>query len=140
MALGPEYTQVERLLIDELTAVGWTHLEGAPPEAFVPTDPAKSGRTSFSEVFLMERLRNQINVLNCGPDGDPWLTPKRLDQAVNAVTRIGAPSLLEANQQATDLLLDGVPVEGLPGWDGGRDHRVCYIASERPQRNDFLGG
>ena len=124
MALGPEYTQVEKPLIDQLTGMGWTQLEGAPSEAFVPTDPALSGRTSFSEVFLTERLRNQINVLNRGPGGDPWLTQKRLDQAVSALTRIGAPSLLEANQQATDLLLNGITVEGLPGWDGCRDQRV----------------
>jgi len=48
MALGPEYTQVEKPLLDHLKGMGWTQLEGAPPEAFVPTDPAKSGRTSFT--------------------------------------------------------------------------------------------
>jgi type I restriction enzyme R subunit len=132
MALGPEYMQVE------LKGMGWTHLEGAPPEAFVPTDPAKSGRTSFSEVFLTGRLRNQVNVLNRGPNGNHWLTPKRLDQAVNALARIGAPSLLEANQQATELLLNGITVEGLPGWDGGRDQRVNYVDWEHPERNDFV--
>lgn len=136
--MGPEYTQVERPLTGQLTGMGWTHLEGAPPEAFVPTDPALSGRSSFSEVFLIERLRNQINVLNRGPDGEPWLTPRRLDQTVNALVRIGAPSLLEANQQATDLLLNGITVEGLPGWDGGRDQRVNYIDWEHPERNDFV--
>ena len=138
MALGPEYTQVEKPLIDQLTGMGWTHLEGAPSEAFVPTDPALSGRTSFSEVFLTERLRNQINVLNRGPGGDPWLTQKRLDQVVSALTRLGAPSLLEANQQATDLLLNGITVEGLPGWDGCRDQRVRYIDWEHPENNDFV--
>src|SRR6266568_4334561 len=111
MALGPEYTQVEKPLLVQLKGMGWTHLEGAPPEAFVPTDPAKSGRTSFSDVFLTERLRKQVNVLNQGPGGDPWLTGKRLDQAVNALARVAAPSLLEVNQQATDLLLNGITVE-----------------------------
>jgi type I restriction enzyme, R subunit len=135
---GPEYVQVEKPLIDQLKGMGWTLLEGAPPEAFVPTDPAASGRALFSEVFLTERLRSQINVLNRSPDGKPWLTERRLDYAVNALTRIGAPSLLEANQQATELLLNGITVEGLPGWDGGRDQRVNYIDWEHPERNDFV--
>ena len=138
MVLGPEYTQVEKQLLGQLTGMGWAHVEGAPPEAFVPTDPTASGRTSFSEVFLTERLRNQINVLNLGPGGDPWLTPKRLDRAFNALARIGMPSLLEANQQGTELLLNGITVEGLPAWDGGRDQRVNYIDWEYPERNDFV--
>jgi hypothetical protein len=39
MTVGPEYTQVEKPLIDQLTKMGWTHLEGAPLGAFKPTDP-----------------------------------------------------------------------------------------------------
>ena len=74
MALGPEYTQVERPLIEQLKGMGWLHLEGAPPEAFVPTDPAASGRESFSEVFLTKQLRDAIYRLNRDPDGNPWLT------------------------------------------------------------------
>ena len=31
MALGPEYMQVERPLIEQLKGMGWRHLEGAPP-------------------------------------------------------------------------------------------------------------
>jgi type I restriction enzyme R subunit len=138
MALGPEYTQVEKPLLDQLKGMGWMHLEGAPPEAFVPTDPTRSGRTSFSEVFLTERLRNQINVLNLNPDGEPWLSQRSLDRAVSALTRIGTPGLLEANQQATHLLLNGISVEGLHGWDGGRDQIVDYIEWEHPERNDFV--
>jgi type I restriction enzyme R subunit len=138
MALGPEYEQVERPLIEQLKGMGWTHLEGAPPGAVVPIDSTRSGRRSFSEVFLMERLRNSINVLNLGPAGDPWLTPGRISQMVNALARIPAPGLLEANQQATSLLLNGTTAEGLPGWDGGRDQRVKYIDWEHPERNDFV--
>jgi predicted metal-dependent hydrolase len=45
MALGPEYTQVERPLIEQLKGLGWTHLEGASPGMVTPSDPVKSGRT-----------------------------------------------------------------------------------------------
>jgi type I restriction enzyme, R subunit len=138
MGLGPEYTQVEKPLIEQLKDMGWRHLAGAPPGAVKPTDPAASGRESFSEVFLTMQLRNEIYRLNRDPADDPWLTEYRLSQAVNALTRIGSPSLLEANQQATDLLLDGITVEGRPDWDGGRDQRVMFIDWEHPDRNDFV--
>ena len=41
MALGPEYTQVERPLIEQLKGLGWTHLEGASSGAVRPTDPGQ---------------------------------------------------------------------------------------------------
>src|SRR5450756_518690 len=121
MGLGLEYTQVERPLIDQLTGIGWTHLEGAKPGSVRPTAPAKSGRSQFSEVFLTGRLRSQVYTLNRNSRGGPWLDEQGLGQAVNAFVRVAVSSLLEANQRATELLLDGFTVDGLPDWDGGRD-------------------
>lgn len=141
MTVGPEYTEVEKPLIDQLAGLGWTHLEGAPPGTVTPSDPRKSGRTSFADVFLLDRLRAQIKRINRGPDGQPWLDDRRVSQAVSALTRLTATSLLDANQQATELLLKGTTVEGLPGWDGGRDQRVHYIDWqnwEDPAANDFV--
>ena len=136
-AAGPEYEQVERPLLGQLTRLGWAHLEGAPPGAAAPDDPAASGRAAFSEIFLEERLREQLRRINRGPDGRPWLDDVRVSQAVGALTRLSAPSLLEANLRATELLLTGITVEGLPGWNGGRDQRVHFIDWETPTRNDF---
>ena len=139
MAQGPEYTQVEKPLIDQLTHMGWTHLEGALPGMPAPTDPAKSARTSFSQIFLEERLKAQLRVINRGPDGKAWLDDRRISQAVAALTRIAAPSLLEANQKATELLMSGLTVDGLPGWDGGRDQRIqVHLLGNDPLRNDFV--
>jgi type I restriction enzyme R subunit len=138
MALGPEYEHVEKPLVAQLAGLGWTHLEGAPPGNVTPTDPAASGRTAFNEVFLIGRLRSQLYTLNRDGNGKPWLDEQRLDQAVNALTRVAAVSLLEANQVASELLLNGLTVDGLPDWDGGRDQRVRYIDWERPLRNDFV--
>jgi type I restriction enzyme R subunit len=137
MALGPEYGQVEKPLIEQLTGMGWLHLEGAAPGNVKPTDPAASDRTSFAEVFLTERLRHQVYTLNRDPRGRPWLDNQRLNQAVSALVRVAASSLLEANQAATELLLGGFTVEGLPDWDGGREQRVRYIDWDQPLRNDF---
>jgi type I restriction enzyme, R subunit len=101
MALGPEYTRVERPLLDQLTGMGWLHIEGAPPGAFVPTEPAASCRKSCSEVFLTAQLRQAIYRINRDPHGNPWMTSDRLSQAVSALTSISAASLLAANEEAT---------------------------------------
>ena len=39
---------------------------------------------------------------------------------------------MEANQAATQLLLKGHDVDGLPGWDGGRSQTIHYIDWEHP--------
>ncbi|MGH3504415.1 MAG: type I restriction endonuclease subunit R [Nocardioidaceae bacterium] len=135
---GPEYAQVEEPLIRQLQGMGWTHVEGAPPGALAPIDPTRSGRESFGEVFLTDRLRRALVTLNTGPDGGPWLDERRIAQAVNVLARIGAPGLLEANQRATDLLINGTTVNGLRGWEGGRDQRVHFIDWAHPERNDFV--
>lgn len=135
---GPEYTLVELPLVRQLESMGWTHLAGARPGAVVPTDPEASGRRSFTEVVLEERLRRKLREINSGPDGRPWLDDARVSRAVAAITRIGASGLLEANQRATELLLSGVAVDGLPGWDGGRDQRVHFVDWEHWDRNDFV--
>jgi type I restriction enzyme R subunit len=138
MGLEPEYEQVEKPLIQQLTGMFWTHLEGAQPGSVRPTDPAKSGRAAFSEVLLTTRLRSQLQTINRDQHGEQWLDDERIDQTIGALTRIGASSLLEANKTATELLLKGFTVEGLPGWDGGREQTIQYIDWDDPLHNDFV--
>ncbi|MBO2447099.1 type I restriction endonuclease subunit R [Actinomadura barringtoniae] len=135
---GPEYVQVEAPLLRQLEGMGWEHLAGEPEGGFKPEDPAASGRESFSEVLLLSRLRAAVRAVNLGPDGKPWLDDQRISQAVAELTRIGAAGLLEANEKASDLLVTGVTVAGLSGWDGGRDQRVHFIDWAHWQRNDFV--
>ena len=45
---------------------------------------------------------------------------------------------MEINQSATELLLQGTVVEGLPDWDQGRNQPIRYIDFEHPENNDFL--
>ena len=117
--------------------MGWAHLAGASPGEFAPTDPAASGRGSFAEVVLEARLKAAVREINLGPDGNPWLDVGRISQAISELTRVAATGLLEANEKATELLVSGVTVPGLDGWDGGRDQRVHFIDWTHWQRNDF---
>jgi type I restriction enzyme, R subunit len=127
---GPEHDLVERPLIDQLISMGWRYLEGDLDS------PALTGRTSFTEVIQEGALRRHLRALNTR-DGAPWLDDERLSQAVGSITRIPAHRLIEANRVATEQLLGGLTVEGLPGWDGGRSQTIHYIDWQHPERNEF---
>ena len=112
--MGWELDEVERPLVEQLVSMGWHHVEGSLD------NPSRTDRAAFSDVIQESVLRRQLHALNLH-NGQPWLDDERLTQAVAALTRIPAHRLLEANRTATDLLLSGITVEGLPGWDGGRN-------------------
>ncbi|MEQ5801633.1 type I restriction endonuclease subunit R [Halomonas sp. H10-9-1] len=127
---GPEYTDVEKPFIDQLVSQGWEYLAGSVD------DPAVTHRESFAQVVMEPLLRDRLRRINLR-DGNPWLDEARLDQAVAAITRLPASKVLEANKLATELLHDGLAVEGLEGWDGGRGQVVRYIDWDEPTNNVF---
>lgn len=129
--MGWELEDVEKPFVAQLQALGWAHIEGSLD------DPAVTGRTGFAEVIQGGLLREQLRALNLGPDGLPWLDEARLDEAVTAITRLGTHKLMEANEKATALLIRGLTVEGLPGWDGGRGQTIRYIDWDTPANNRF---
>jgi len=129
--MGWELDDVERPFIAQLQALGWTAVDGNLD------DPAVTGRASFAEVIQEGVLRERLRALNPGPDGRPWLDDARLSEAVAALTRPGTHKLMETNQKATELLVKGLTVEGLPGWDGGRGQTLRYIDWGVPANNDF---
>lgn len=126
-----ELQHVEAPFIAQLQAFGWAHIAGSL------SDPAATARSGFDEVLQETVLRERLHALNLGPDGQPWLDEARLSEAVSALARLSAHTLMEANQQATALLIDGLTVEGLSGWDGGRGQTVGYIDWHVPANNRF---
>src|SRR5690606_35594141 len=94
MTLPNEDTLVERPLIEQLTKLGWSHIEGSKE------DPTVTERTSFREVLLRDRLRAALRRINRDPEGREWLDDARLNQPVSALERIAAPRLIEANEAA----------------------------------------
>jgi type I restriction enzyme R subunit len=132
MSAGAEYTEVELPLIDQLEGLGWDHIEGSK------YDPAVTERSSFREVLLSRRLRDSLRRINIGPDNQPWLDEARLSEAVSVLERGDSNKLIEINQHLTRALLEGTTVNGLPGWDQGRDQRVHFIDWTNPENNDLL--
>jgi len=132
MSGGPEYTNVEKPLLDQLGGLGWQVIEGSK------SDPATTERESFRGSILEERLRAALRKINPGPDDSPWLDDSRLSEAVSSLTRSEVGKLIELNERMTERVLEGVSVSGLPDWDQGRSQRVRFIDFDHPERNDFL--
>ena len=132
---GPELEQVEQPFVRQLVAMGWGHQAGDLDH------PELTGRGLFTEVIQDGVLRAKLRDLNRRPQADgtdqPWLDEARIAEAVAAITRIAKPRLIEANQTATQRLLLGVTVDGLPDWDGGRGQTIQFIDWDRPERNTF---
>lgn len=132
--MGWELEDVEKPFVTQLEGLGWTHIEGSID------DPVITGRSSFTEVIQEDVLRKKLAEINLREvDGAlvPWLDEERLSEAVAAITRIARPKLIEANQAATELLLLGITVDGLPGWDGGRGQTIRFIDWDTPENNSF---
>ena len=132
--MGWELEDVEKPFVTQLQGLGWTHIEGSID------DPVVTGRGSFTEVIQEGVLRKKLAEINLREvDGAlvPWLDDERLSEAVAAITRIARPKLIEANQAATELLLLGITVDGLPGWDGGRGQTIRFIDWDTPENNSF---
>ncbi len=130
MSGGPEFENVEQPFLDQLASMGWKLVTGSVDF------PSVTGRETFREVRIHDDLAKALRRINLR-DGKPWLDEARISQAIGALDRIAHPRLMEANQAATKLLLEGVKVEGVRGWDGGRQQSVQFIDWEHPDKNTF---
>lgn len=128
--MGWELDDVEQPFVAQLQGMGWTHIEGNLDI------PAVTGRNNFAEVIQEAQLSERLRAINLR-DSEPWLDDVRIAEAVATITRLGTAKLMEANQKATELLLKGITVDGLPGWDGGRGQTIQYIDWETPANNHF---
>ncbi|MFP2904761.1 type I restriction endonuclease subunit R [Pyxidicoccus sp. 3LFB2] len=130
MTAGPEFTEVENPFLDQLALMNWKLITGSVDH------PSVTGRENFREVFIKDDLAKALRRINLR-DGKEWLDDSRIARTIGALERIGHARLMEANQEATRLLLEGVTVEGLPDWDQGRDKTVHFIDWDHPERNIF---
>lgn len=133
-SLPNEYTEVEKPFLDQLASLGWEVLElrGQDPNVPYLVDPE---RRSLTEVLLKDRLKKALRRVNADESGTTWLTDELVSEMATRLERIKSLKLVEANEEATDLLLSGMAVQ-VPGETRGR--RAQFIDFDRPERNDFL--
>lgn len=126
-----EYNLVERPFCEQLQTMGWSWIEGDVDVAEL------TERESFREVLLKGRLAEALRRINLR-DGRPWLDEARITKSIRDLSPPTVRRVMEVNQAATELLLKGTVVDGLPDWDNCRPQPIRYIDFEHPEKNDFL--
>src|SRR6266566_7558952 len=123
-----------RSLTDVLRRLGWGEIVVAEPFAATPSD----GRSDYHDELLLDRLRDRVRAINLGPDGQPWLDDSRLDFICDRLRRAASgDDLVDSNRAVTEVLLQGVVVDGLPDWDGGRSRKIRLVDWDITERNDL---
>ncbi|MFF1913832.1 type I restriction endonuclease subunit R [Streptomyces sp. NPDC058239] len=140
----PEYDKTEKPLTRQLTAMGWTHLEGGPPHGMV-AEPGPSGRTSFEQVVYAQRFRDAVARINPGPHGKTWLSDAQLNHLLARVQGtapgFGSPGRgVAGNLDVTELLRTGIHSRTVPGWTKGKPEHIKLVDwdGEFENGNDFL--
>jgi type I restriction enzyme R subunit len=130
MSNGPEFLRVEEPFLNQLASLGWKIVVGNVDH------PSVTGRAHFRQVLIKDDLAKALRRVNLR-EGEPWLDDRRIAQAIGAIDRIAPARLMEANQEATERLLKGVTVDGLPDWDQGRGQVVQFVDWDDPEANTF---
>lgn len=126
-----EYNLVERPFCEQLQKMGWSWIEGDVDVAEL------TERENFREVLLKGRLAEALRRINLR-DGQPWLDDARITKSIRDLSPATVHRVMEVNQAATELLLKGTVVDGLPDWDNCRPQPIRYIDFEHPEKNDLL--
>ncbi len=128
-----EHAFVEKPFLDQLASLDWQVIDQGPG---VPTDPAKSLRTSFREVILKGVFKQSLNEINRTEKGLHWLTDKQLSDLIDEILNQPAKSLVEANEAVLKLLYRAqVDVNEVTGE---QYPNVKLIDFDHPERNHFL--
>ncbi|MFB9974314.1 type I restriction endonuclease subunit R [Allobacillus sp. SKP2-8] len=117
-----EATLVENRMIDQLKKLGYTYVDGAALDR---------ERTSQNEVVLKERLTNSIQRLN------PWISENNLNKVVRKITHMEATSLMEANQEFHEILINKLSVQQDLG-SGRKSQTVQLIDFDNIDENEFI--
>ncbi len=119
--------QLEQETLSWLSEVGYRHIYG--PD--IAPDGKSPERSSYSQVILVERLREAINRLN------PTLPLAAREEALQQVLNLDTPVLLSANRQFHQLLINGVRVD-VHKDDETRGDFVCLIDFSDVSANEWL--
>lgn len=131
-----ELNVVERPLLRQLDAMGWTHIDGADED---PSTGRKDyhllGRPGFQQTLLRNRLEAALRRLNRNDDGSEWLDDRRIDQAISQLERPTARDFIAINEELHDKIVRGV---NLSGPDGEHERHVRFIGFEPGDPNEFI--
>ncbi len=128
-----EYLHVEKPFLTQLSELGWTVIDQGV--GVIPSDPAKSLRTSFREWLLLEIFSTAVRAINTTDDGKAWLTDRQLDELLDQILRQPNRTLLEASEAIQSLLFKTqVDTNEITGE---QDPVVKLIDLANPANNQF---
>lgn len=121
-----EYDKVELPAIEQLQKLGWIYING------LQFTPATNGeREYFREVVLEKRLATAIQRIN------PWISDENLRKVMRDVTHPLTATLMEANQNFWQTLVNYQSVEQDLG-KGRKGQTVKLIDFDNIANNEFL--
>ena len=88
-------------------------------------------RESFREVILEKELRESIKRIN------PWIEDDQINEVIRRITTPQANSLLEANREIHELLLENISVQE-NRKTGEKSPTVKFIDFRNPENNSFI--
>ncbi len=119
--------QLEQETLSWLADVGYTHVYG--PD--IAPDGSAPERSNYTQVVLVERLREAIQRLN------PNVPQVAREDALQQVLNLETPVLLSANRHFHRLLINGVPVEYQKNGETRGDF-VYLVDFVNPAANEWL--
>jgi type I restriction enzyme, R subunit len=127
-----EYTEIEQPFLAQLTSLGWTSIDQGEG---IPQNPTTSLRSTFRQWLLPDVFCTAVAALNTTATGQPWLTPKQLQDLQDQILRQPNRTLLEANEAIQKLFFKAqVDTNEITGE---QDPVVKLIDFANPQNNQF---
>lgn len=130
MAVQVERDEVERPFVEQLTAMGWTHVPGT-----------EVGTLDVGAPLLVDELKAALRRINLrATDRRPWMDDTDVARSVAELASVPlGKGIAQANFDATDLLLSGYVLTGPSAAHGGASATVQYVEwhPERVALNTF---
>lgn len=121
-------SDLEEALITWLRGLGWTYIPGP---VLSPGGDAPE-RATYTDVLLLNRLRNALTRLN------PGLPSDAITDAVRKVSVLPGSTLLASNHAFHRMLTDGVGVEYMDASGRVVGDRATLVDTGDPSANDLL--
>jgi len=123
-----ERNHVEKPLLEQLRGLGWEIIDLTDGKQ----KPGDTFRESFTEVFMLPVLREQLKVIN------PWLEDDQVEEVVRQLTAsFPGRGLIENNKHALRLLLENTSVSE-NRQTGENSPTVRFIDFKNRDNNRFI--
>ncbi|GAB2773023.1 HsdR family type I site-specific deoxyribonuclease [Streptomyces daliensis] len=127
-----ERDEVERPIVAQLEAMGWTHVPGK-----------EIGTLDATAPVLRDKLGAALRRINLrAADNEPWMDATDVDRSIAELTSVSlGRGIAQANFDATEMLLSGYVLTGPSAGHGGASATVQYVEwrpeADRLALNDF---